>query len=73
MVFDIETYINNLSNEENNIHLPEIKIIHLPDLIRFTNLKILFCCSNHLTILPNLPNSLQKLYCDLSHFSFRTV
>jgi NADH-quinone oxidoreductase subunit N len=40
MVFDIETYINNLSNEENYIHLPKIKIIHLPDLIRFTNLKI---------------------------------
>lgn len=70
MVFDIEKYMNNLSNEENNIHLPKIKIIHLPDLIRFTNLKILFCCSNELTYLPNLPNSLQKLYCGSNYLTF---
>ena len=35
----------------------------LPDLTRFTKLKVLYCSDNLLTELHNLPESLTKLYC----------
>ena len=46
------------------IDLSNKKLKKLPDLTKYTNLKILKCSNNELTELNNLPNTLTELYCD---------
>ena len=63
--FFIETYINNLDENAERVMVDLKKINYLPELNRFTNLKILWCHDNQLTSLPNLSflENLQELIC----------
>ena len=47
-----------------SINLSCKKLSKLPDLTRFTKLKVLYCSNNMLTELHNLPESLTELYCN---------
>ena len=60
----VEEYLAKLSDDIERINLSNKDLTELPDLSRFTNLKMLDCCINSLFVLPeNLPQSLQELYC----------
>ena len=61
--FDIESYLNSLSEDVEDIIITHKKIIQLPDLSRFKKLKALICSDCELTSLPELPNQLQELVC----------
>ena len=58
----VQEYLDSLSDDVKIIYLSDKNLTILPDLSRFTKLKILNCCSNQLISLPeNLPDSLQEL------------
>ena len=60
----IETYLNSLSEDILILSIERRCITSLPDLIRFKDLKQLYCCNNQLSSLPtNLPEDLEILYC----------
>lgn len=61
--FDIEEFINNLPDDITIIDVSNRGITYIPDLSRFTNLKILICCNNKLTSLPELNDNLEILNC----------
>jgi hypothetical protein len=61
--FNIETYLDSLSEQITRLELANKKLTHIPDLCRFKNLTYFYCNNNNLTYLPPLPNSLQYLYC----------
>ena len=63
MPIDIENYINSLNNDITYLNIASMKITHLPNLTRFTNLKIINCFNNLLTSIPELPKNLKELYC----------
>ena len=69
-VFDIETYLNSLSEQVTILELSYKKITYLPDLSRFKNLTHLYCNNNKLTSLIKLPNSLKYLYCSDNQLKF---
>ena len=61
--FNIETYLNSLPDDIEEINVFYKELSYLPDLSRFTNLKYLYCSHNQFISLPLLPDSLQELYC----------
>lgn len=67
--FDIETYLNSLDENVEEIYVPNRGLTHLPSLKRFTNLKTLVCYNNRLTSLPELNESLQYLLCDYNELT----
>ena len=60
MVDLLDTYTFDIDS----IDLSNKKLSKLPDLTRFTKLKVLYCSNNLLTELSNLPESLTELYCE---------
>ena len=71
--FDIEEYFDSLPNDIEEIYVSEKGLTYLPDLSRFTKLKLLSCFGNNLVSLPLLPNSLQNLRCDNNKLTFIAV
>jgi hypothetical protein len=63
MNFNIETFINSLSNNITILELGDKNLTILPNLSRFTKLEELYCNNNKLTELQNLPESLKLLDC----------
>ena len=63
MNFNIETYLNSLSEDIQKINVSDKDINYLPDLRRFKKLKILNCNNNKLTSLPHFNEKLEKIYC----------
>ena len=63
MTTHIEIYFNSLPNDILTLDIRGEGITSLPDLTRFKNLKTLYCSKNKLTVLPTLPQNLQKLSC----------
>ncbi len=57
----VEKYLNKLDLSVTEINLNGRKLLHLPNLDKFKNLKILKCENNNLTDLSNLPKTLKKL------------
>ena len=64
--FKIEDYLNSLPDDIEEINVSYKYLDYLPNLSRFTKLKILYCNNNELTHLPSLPNSLERLDCDVN-------
>jgi len=62
--FNIENYLNTLPENITEIYLGFKNLTYLPNISRFTYLKILICYHNNLTFLPELPNTLEILFCD---------
>lgn len=52
MDFNIENYLNSLSENIEKIDVSEKNLTYLPHLLRFKKLKILSCSRNELTSLP---------------------
>ena len=62
-VFNIEAYINSLSEDIEIIDVSQKGLTYIPSLKRFHKLKKLDCSNNKLTSLPELNNNLQVLDC----------
>jgi hypothetical protein len=62
-IFNINTYLDQLTDNVLIIDMSYKKISHIPDLSRFRNLEILICNNNNLEYLPTLPVSLITLLC----------
>jgi Leucine-rich repeat (LRR) protein len=69
--FDIDEYISSLPDDVETIQVIDKNVCHIPDLMRFKNLKILNCSCNNITSLPDLPPNLQELDCH--HFKLRFI
>jgi Leucine-rich repeat (LRR) protein len=63
VTFNIEDYLNSLPEDIEEINISNLNLTYIPSLERFIKLKILYCGTNKLTSLPNLPNTLKELYC----------
>jgi hypothetical protein len=63
MVFNIETYLNSLPEDIEEIDVSHKKLKYIPDLSKFKNLKMLNCSGNQLTSLPSLNENLEVLQC----------
>ena len=63
-MFNIEAYLNSLSENIEEIDVSKKKLTYLPDLSKFKKLKTLCCVDNQLVTLPLLPNSLEILCCN---------
>ncbi len=63
MSFNIKDYLNSLDEYVTEIDVSNKNLTNLPNLTRFKKLELLRCDNNRLTMLPALPNHLQKLYC----------
>jgi Leucine-rich repeat (LRR) protein len=61
--FNIEDYLNSLPDDIEEINISNKNLTYIPSLERFRKLKELYCSYNELTILPNLPNTLEIIYC----------
>jgi Leucine-rich repeat (LRR) protein len=61
--FNIEEYLNSLPDDIEEINISNKNLTYIPSLSRFIKLRILYCDSNKLINLPNLPNTLEQLYC----------
>jgi Leucine-rich repeat (LRR) protein len=61
--FNIEKYLDSLSNDIQIIRLSYKNLTYIPSLERFYKLKELNCSWNQLTKLPNLPYTLEILDC----------
>lgn len=57
-------YLNSLPDDIEEIDISNKNIIHLPTMKRFKNLKILNLGFNQIITLPQLPDSLEVLYCN---------
>ena len=60
---NVEEYFATLPDDVEEINLSGKGLTYLPDLSRFTNLRILQVNFNNLTELPELPERLEELYC----------
>ena len=63
MDFDINTYLDSLSEDTKCIYLGGRNLTFIPSLERFKNLQTLYCSDNQLTSLPSLNEKLQTLNC----------
>ena len=63
MSFNIETYLNSLSENTMIIDVSNRELKYLPSLKRFRILKRLYCDNNQLTTLPELNENLKQLHC----------
>jgi hypothetical protein len=63
MEFNIETYLNSLPEDTEEIIVSNRKLTYLPSVERFTKLKHLDCLHNKLTSLPELNDELLHLIC----------
>jgi len=63
MTFNIETYLISLPEDIEEINIPYKKLKYIPNLLRFKNLKRLYCSGNRLTSLPMFNDTLEELYC----------
>jgi len=61
--FNIEEYLDSLSDDVNVIDVSHKNFDYLPDLSRFKKLERLCCSFNNLMSLPVLPKNLRELYC----------
>jgi len=61
--FNIEEYLNLLSEDIEQINISNKNLTYIPSLERFRKLKYLNCSYNQLIRLPNLPDTLERLYC----------
>ena len=61
---NIEDYLDSLPDDIESIDLDNGKLNYIPSLIRFKNLKMLCCCNNKLTSLPQLNENLEILFCE---------
>lgn len=69
MSFNVEEYLDSLPSDVEEINVSGKSITRLPNLSRFTNLKILLCGSNKLTELPPLPETLRRLCCSHNYLT----
>lgn len=64
---DIKEYLDSLSDKITYLNISNKSLSEIPDLSRFTNLKILDFSHNNIATLPeSLPNSLENLYCNFN-------
>jgi len=63
MEFNIENYLNSLSEDTITINVSHKNLMYIPSLSRFTKLETLHCHDNKLTFLPPLNKQLENLYC----------
>ena len=63
MAFNIESYLNSLPEDIEEIDVSHKKLKYIPDLSKFKNLKMLICSNNCLNSLPSLNEKLEGLYC----------
>ena len=63
MTFYVQKYLDSLPTDTTCIYLQNKKLTHLPELSRFSCLKVLDCSENKLRYLPALPRSLETLIC----------
>ena len=73
MDFNIEIYLNSLDENIEIIDVSYKKLIDLPDLSRFKNLKELNCSHNQLTYLPPLNKTLKKLFCEFNNLTYLPI
>jgi Leucine-rich repeat (LRR) protein len=66
MPFDIEKYINSLPLDTELIDVSNKRLTYIPDLSKFSKLKVLCCSYNNLTKLPPLNDSLESLRCEFN-------
>ena len=59
----IQKYLKSLENNITELDISDKNLTQLPDLSRFTNLQILKCHKNKITVLPKLPDKLTRLIC----------
>ena len=64
MTYSMDKILDTYAFDIDIIDLSYKKLSKLPDLTRFTKLKVLCCANNLLTELHNLPESLTELYCN---------
>ena len=64
MSFNIQQYLDEFPSNITKIDVSNKKLVNLPTLSRFNNLRELCCEGNQLTSLPLLPNTLTELYCE---------
>lgn len=69
-MYNVEEYLNSLPDD-----IPKISILHrrnikLPSLERFTKLKYLECINCKITELPELPDSIETLYCGDNNLTY---
>jgi len=66
----LNRYLNSLSDDAMAMNLSSMFLKQLPDLSRFTNLRILYCSNNKIVRLPTkLPSTLQELDCSYNLIS----
>lgn len=73
MDFNIEVYLNSLSEDTEVIDVSYKNLTYLPDLSRFKNLKELNCSHNQLTYLPPLNKGLNKLFCEFNYLTYLPI
>ncbi len=61
--FDIECYLNSLSEDVEVIDVRFKNITYLPNITRFKNLQELYCANNKLSYLPDLPDTIKIISC----------
>jgi hypothetical protein len=61
--FDIETYLQSLPEDTEEIVVSFKNLTYIPELTRFRNIKTLDCSNNQLTKLPALNETLTFLEC----------
>uniref|UniRef100_A0A6C0H5W5 Leucine-rich repeat protein n=1 Tax=viral metagenome TaxID=1070528 RepID=A0A6C0H5W5_9ZZZZ len=71
--FDIEKYLNSLSDKVEKINVSNKKLKYLPELSRFKCLKYLKCSNNQLTSLPILPDNLECLDCHSNNLTILPI
>jgi hypothetical protein len=59
----IQKYVKSLENDITELDISDKNLTNLPDISRFTNLQILKCHRNKITVLPKLPDKLTQLIC----------
>jgi Leucine-rich repeat (LRR) protein len=59
----IDSYLDNLSRDIIKLDISGKGLSKLPDISRFTNLQILYCNNNKISVLPKLNCTIKKIYC----------
>jgi hypothetical protein len=69
MAIGIEAYLNSLPSDIDKLNISFGEFTYIPDLSRFTKLRVLECSGNKLTELPSLPETLEQLDCSFNELT----